>query len=439
MTIADFEDGFAPAWFNYGEPGILIEPPQAGEAIDDAGMTIKGKNPPQPWWGLQVATLASRPGGERCGSKYALHLEGGRFTSWGGGYVTRHFIVRGEYMTRETPTGQRYCRDDGIGRDDEVNGVGQPPAFMPEGTTLAADATGCMFWASPLFKQPSLLGVDVSDFEGVSFWARRGPSGQAHLRVGLVDDSVSAELALFQERRASKDDIPPDQAGSRCTRVVDCCRHCYEGFEYEEYVPESSPLGNTNAYTRPQTANRCWVEGEPRPEFRTKDDGLIVMWDFRAMCGPVPTTETLSDPCWSQSAQATSEIWDTWNRDYERCCPRTMQEEEEDPIELNGDPRYGGTECIPYVFNFDYSSGTYCHNEGDVLPERNQNRCDEVFEAAVVVSTEWKLFMIPWSELRRFTPDKPPIDPTGIWQVGFYFGSGYLDTYVDDVGFYKRR
>jgi hypothetical protein len=60
MTIADFEDGFAPAWFNYGEPGILIEPPQAGEAIDDAGMTIAGKNPPQPWWGLQVATLASR-------------------------------------------------------------------------------------------------------------------------------------------------------------------------------------------------------------------------------------------------------------------------------------------------------------------------------------------------------------------------------------------
>jgi hypothetical protein len=42
-------------------------------------------------------------------------------------------------------------------------------------------------------------------------------------------------------------------------------------------------------------------------------------------------------------------------------------------------------------------------------------------------------------EFRRFTPDKPPIDPTGIWQFAFYFSSGYLDTYVDDVGFYRRR
>jgi hypothetical protein len=94
---------------------------------------------------------------------------------------------------------------------------------------------------------------------------------------------------------------------------------------------------------------------------------------------------------------------------------------------------------MPYVFNFDQSSGSYCYKPGQVLPEKNQNRCDEGFEASVNVDTEWRQFRIPWRELRRFTPDKPPFDPDGVWQLAFYFSSGYLDTYIDDVGFYRRR
>ena len=32
-----------------------------------------------------------------------------------------------------------------------------------------------------------------------------------------------------------------------------------------------------------------------------------------------------------------------------------------------------------------------------------------------------------------------PINPWSIWMLAFYFSSGYLDTYIDDVGFYRRR
>jgi hypothetical protein len=91
------------------------------------------------------------------------------------------------------------------------------------------------------------------------------------------------------------------------------------------------------------------------------------------------------------------------------------------------------------VFNYDQSSGNYCYAPGEILPEKNQNRCGEGFESAVTVDTEWKLFTIPWRELRRFTPDKPPINPDSIWMMSFYFNSGYLDTYIDDIGFYRRR
>ena len=62
MTISDFEEAFAPAWFKYGEPGVSIDPLQAGEPITDAGVPIVGASPPQPWWGLQVATLSDAAG-----------------------------------------------------------------------------------------------------------------------------------------------------------------------------------------------------------------------------------------------------------------------------------------------------------------------------------------------------------------------------------------
>jgi hypothetical protein len=57
----------------------------------------------------------------------------------------------------------------------------------------------------------------------------------------------------------------------------------------------------------------------------------------------------------------------------------------------------------------------------------------------VAIDTEWRFYRIPWGELRRFTPNREPIDPTGIYSVGLFFGQGYLDTYVDDIGFYRRR
>jgi hypothetical protein len=450
MTISDFEDGFAPAWFNYGEPGILLEPSQAGEARAEDGGVIPNLNPPQPWWGLQVANLEKDHGGARCGSRYALHMTGDRFSSWGGGFVTRHFIVRGDYMDRENLCGARSDLTENPNQPLDggllVNGIGKVPQFMPEsyGTTRES-ATGCIFWASPVADQPSVLGFDVEDFDGISFWARRGPSGQSSIRVALVDSSVSDDLALYTERlyyRAEKARDPnavvdPDKAGAACTRVEECCENC-SVVDYLKYVPPVI-VGSTviePARCDPVTEKRCHVPGERLVHCRPNPDnpGLIQLFDYRGTdCGLAPGPDT-PDYCWTTDPV---QVANSWDDDFPLCCPPTM--ENENPAELNGDPRYGGTECRPYIFNYDQSSGSYCYHDGEVLPEKNQNRCGEAFEASVVVHTEWRHFRISWDELRRFTPDKEPLDPKAIWQVAFYFGSGYLDTYIDDVGFYRRR
>jgi hypothetical protein len=381
-------------------------------------------------------------------------MEGGRFTSWGGGYVTRMFVVRGEYIDRYCTEGEAETHGASqVGRGPE-SGIGNSPRYMTGESVTRPDATGCFFYASPAADQPSLLGVDVSEFEGVSFWARRGPSGQSTLRISLVDDSVSEDLAFNIEREASRMDIEPAQAGAACTRVKGCCRRCTVGVVHDEYVPAYTVGGviMSDEYVDPdQTYDRCWLPGSRKPHFTeasedTMRDGVpiaegdIFAWDFRdAECGNEPTTTNiLESPCWNTDAQT---IYNAWKDEFPLCCPPTMAEEDAKPSTFQGlgDPRHGGTPCEPYVFQYDHSSGYYCHTQGDVLPERNQNRCGEGFEAAVVVDNEWKLFRIPWSELRRFTPDKPPFNPKSVWQIAFFFSQGHLDTYIDDVGFYRRR
>lgn len=452
MTVVDFENGFAPAWFNYGEPGIYLEPPAAGPATGDGGVV---NNVPPPYWGLQVDHLAEKPGGVRCGSNYALHMAGDRFSQWGGGFVTRLALVRGDLIDKYCTEGSAETFSLSVaGGDPKKNGIGGSPRYMTNGTTSGEmvsreNASGCFFYMSPGADQPSLLGLDVSDYDGISFWARRGPSGQSTLRIALVDQNTSEDYALQLEREYWRDEkerdpdavVDPDKAGAKCTRVKGCCRHCAENLEFQEWIAPDR-LDDPEASIRVSTQDRCWVPGEPLPEFREgvkNDVEGIYGWDFRQVekCGFVPTTEDLDDPsnCWVGA----EEIWSQWNTDHGLCCPRTMEEEEADPVEANGDPRYGGKRCRPYVFNYDQSSGSYCYSAGEVLPEKNQNRCGEGFESAVVVDTEWKLFRVPWRELRRFTPDKPPIDPNGIWMISFYFSSGYLDTYIDDIGFYRKR
>jgi hypothetical protein len=200
--------------------------------------------------------------------------------------------------------------------------------------------------------------------------------------------------------------------------------------------------------TQRVTEKRCHLEDEPPPpDLRMDEDGVVFRTHTRD-----PATMEWVPGMWQAAGAYTSTAttdwrpaYDAWDRDYKLCCPPTMDEEEGRRISLGdtiqvGDPQFGGRECNPYVFQYDYSSGYYCWGEGDPpLPERYENRCEDGFEQNLVIDTEWRFYKIPWGELRRLTPNRKPVDPTGIWSVALFFGQGYLDTYVDDIGFYRKR
>ena len=377
MPVVDFEDGYGTAWFKYGEPGIPMDP--------------GGANVPSPiYWGIQAADLNTLPGGPRCKSRYALHMQGGRFISWGGGYVTRFFNLRGEYA-------EQVCGEDGTtGAGGEGSGSGgagadgttRPGRITPDGCPApsvgnvpnSGDLGACGFYVSPVINETALpcrRGLDVSRFDGLSFWARRSPGGSSSLRVALLDNNTSEDAALAKERAGET---------PSCSRVVKCC----DGECNDVMIRDT-------ADSPPVLERRCWSPIDGVPPFRTD---------------PVDQMR-----------------WTDFNNNHKLCCPTVEQ-----------DPVFGGKECTPYVFLGDESSGKYCWNPGDPpLPEKNRNRCGDGFEVSVVIDTEWKFFRIPWSDFRRFTPNTRPIDPTGIWQLSLYFGAGHLDMYVDDFGFYRKQ
>lgn len=427
LLVHDFEQGFAPTWFNYGEPGVPIAPPQVGQGEqNDAGV-------PPPYWGLQVPDLNLVPGGRRCGSKYALHMAGGRFLTWGGGYVSLSVTVRGAANV------QKFCPGDLSA--DEL-GIGTQPT-----STGSGDAQTCNFFVTPVAGQPSRLGLDVSEYEGISFWARRSPSAQSTLRIAVNDENTSQGLALQVERGtydAEHGKPNATVAEPACRRALECCRHCGD-------VTRDAPIvGDDGAIigSRKRTEKRCHLADErPPPDLQTNEGAPA---QFRTYTLDAVTNEWVPGQWLTAGGYVSTaenewrSAYDAWDRDYKLCCPPTMDEEEE-RIALGetarvGDPQFGGRQCNPYVFRYDYSSGYYCWAEGDPpLPERNENRCEDGFEASINVDTEWRFYKVPWSELRRLTPNRKAVDPTGIYSVALFFGQGYLDTYVDDIGFYRRR
>ncbi len=396
MLVSDFEDGYAPAWINYGEPGAVVEPHGIGSAEGEDGGTI---TPPQPYFGLQATDLRTLSGGARCGSHYALHLLGGPFLSWGGGFATQFLSVRGaQYL-------DQYCPADGV----------TEPALHGFGTAPLREGESCRFWSAPVLGQPSRLGIDVSGFDGISLWARRGPSGAAALRVALVDVNTAQESALNAELQGRE---------PACKRVVSCCLQCNS---LTHVVFDAGPPDVPNFTLGETTDMRCHVPGEPLPPFRADGGSFEVQTGY-----PDPNASWEPGVGGTTDPQRVKNAWDGWNRDFKPCCPSTLAE----------DPKYGGNEpgeCAPYVFKFDPSSGNYCQRPGELLPEKNDNRCEDGFEASVVVDTEWKLFTIPWSELRRSTIGRPPLEPSSIWAIRLYPTAGWLDTYIDDIGFYRKR
>jgi hypothetical protein len=221
------------AWVATFEPDVPADPTRVGVAVawtsfDDLtqyafyapgditwypGLSGRYSAP----FGLPSAEIAP-PSCDGAPNHWSLHFRGGLFRDWGGGVST----------VFTDPAG---CpQDAGICPPPPPPGAAVDSAGLP----LAAPDGGA-YAQSHAF-------VDASAFDGVSFWARRGPEGQERMIVTITDNFTSDRLARQNQKF--------------CRRLRACSTRCASGSPcspddptsatptYRCFDPKSGPLPN---------------------------------------------------------------------------------------------------------------------------------------------------------------------------------------------------
>lgn len=218
------EVGIAPGWSSYDDlskyafhtPGDATWYP----GLQPDPMTKRFSAP----WGLPSQQFP----GPSCDGKpndWVLHFRGGLFRKWGGGLSHAFTDPDGWYrpLLDRTEACKRnnmpvdFCSPP-VAEDAKLDSAGLP----------TTDKKGLPYQQSHDF-------FDVTKYEGVAFWARRGPEGHDRALVILTDKFTSSRLARGNE--------------TFCRRVRECFTRCLSG-------TPCTPDGHG--------VNRCWDPNDPQ-------------------------------------------------------------------------------------------------------------------------------------------------------------------------------
>lgn len=344
--------GVAQYFSAYGDrtEGSWVTPGDSSFYTDLIGergkiLPIGGTIPAAPW-GLAADSIQNGPSCDGTPNNWALHIRGGRFNYFGGG--TEH------------PFGLD-CTLGGQAEACEhlVDVVGDGRATVSDGA------------------------LDMSSYDGIAFWARRGPDGASGLQVTLQDKYTSVRLARTDLTTGS-----PSPGLGYCKRVQQCYPTCSDGAACE-------PLQLLNG--DPEDMHRCVPEGA--------DPKQAIM---------EPALQQLLFPPCGQSA----------------CVPPGY-----DP-----DFDYNDTQCKPYNFT-GLEENNYCF--GATPPPPADERCGDGFSQNISLSTDWQFYKLPFERFQQvgFAKKAPANDvpQRTLASIAFLFSVGYTDFYVDNLSFYRNQ
>ena len=171
---------------------------------------------PLPPWGLAADSIQNGPSCDGAPNDWALHIRGGRFNYYGGG--TEHPLALDCSLGGQL----------GDVCDHQVDVVGD----------------GCVEGNDPA-KCRTDLAIDASAYDGVAFWARRGPDGASGLMINLQDKYTS-------DRLARTDSTTGKPGVGYCQRIKQCIPSCAVG-------ASCKPLKLLNE--DPEDMQRCMPDG----------------------------------------------------------------------------------------------------------------------------------------------------------------------------------
>jgi hypothetical protein len=234
-------------------------------------------------WGLPSAHTP----GPSCDGKpndWVLHFRGGLFRKWGGG-ISHAFV---DPVPRYRPSNTDTCKG---GEDFCPPPVAEGAPVDTAGLPMTA-ANGDPYQQSHDF-------FDVSSYDGIAFWARRGPEGNDEALVIVTDKFTSARLARENQKY--------------CRRVRECHTVCLSGTPcspdlpgsanptYRCFDPKAGPLPTNIAiesqfdlmYPRCGASACTSPSSYPDPDFDTK------------ACRPYtfPAADESGEFCWNKEDQ----------------------------------------------------------------------------------------------------------------------------------------
>jgi hypothetical protein len=100
-----------------------------------------------------------------------------------------------------------------------------------------------------------------------------------------------------------------------------------------------------------------------------------------------------------------------------------------------GSPETQGGQC-----NLSSAVGFTC-NVSYGYPAGMNDRCGDGWVAPITLSTDWQIYVIPFTEFRQIGFGKPApfLDLKSIYEVAFLLPVGWADVWIDNITFYRRR
>ncbi len=380
-----------------------------GNAVTDAGF-----EPPV------VPLDRCKPPADAVIGNGVLHMFGGPFLSWGGGIGVAMQKLNGSdpgnggnnvdsntYVDPNAPKG--FCC------------VNQPtPANLPCRVSSDPKYASTCPPANAEFAV-SIGAIDVSQYEGVSFWARRGYTGQAGIRVNVGDKYTDDDLNYLAQRQQLDTGQPQTLY---CQRVRECaCRN------HQDCSPLTGAQLNNGS-------NQLPASSATMPAAIGTVGGLF--------CGALPAGSNLTQGCVGL------------NGGPSLCCESTACDAPYPafPIDLipdaaivpgrplhwpGGDPQFYGRPCTPYA----YANGVgslWCYDPArDPPPAPSTTQCGDHWESVVTLDTDWQFYKVPFTNMHQqgFAQKSEHLDLHSVSVVRFTWDVGYVDDWIDEVSFYR--
>jgi hypothetical protein len=352
-----------------------------------------------------------------------LHIFGGQFRAWGGGV--------GISMAKLN------------GRETVLGNVDQHPTDDPRAPKnvccfnaprSSTNTQPCVPHPDPKFSSicpaadaefaVNVGAVDVSQYEGVSFWARRGPNSQNGIRINVGDKHTDDDLNYLAQRQQAATGQPQ---ALYCQRLRECdCRlgQSCTNYALSELVDsKGKPLQNyiSGSYCRKPT------NSQPNNYSYCAAPGLD-LGGGNSISGSGPSN------CCDVTA-----------------CNSPYSAYPTDPLPMTGrfaafggavgDPQFYGRACTPFGW-VNGISGSWCYDPGvDPDPAASSELCGDHWMKAVDVGAKWQFYYVPFTDLRQqgWAKRSEKLDLQSVSTIRFTWDVGFIDYWIDEVAFYRRK